>query len=1857
MLDKKALSDFIIAVRQLGGTFSGEGDDVFLHLPHGPTADELRASFGKHAPAIAQLRASKSEPSRLGAPVSQQRSFPIHSCQQGIYHSKIVSDALPQNCCFAYLVRGGLRADDLAEAYRAAMARYSALFMKLDVGSDNEPRWHLEQDCLVEIDIDPRQQSLNLHDDDSFIEYARKAASDLSLERFNTGVGPVGRISLLPLSDEVLLIVEAFDHLLVDGASLTLLHQAVASGTTINASSFEGDLYPDFLSGTPSLASVTFWEQMFSGFQHVSVTPGGKNLETLHAIVDAASIRKLDVFGRSIGASIADISFAAHCHAVARLNGVSDICTFNVRNLRSGDQELMFGHATQVVPIRVTHLWQETASCHIKRIALELARVRDNCPFPNNEVRRLTGVLGAQDPAANVFAFQDAPVLPPRFQGMVTEEISLESLYTSAGLTTICQARPNGTLKIGVSVRSDDAGAPFGKRVLELMVDFLCAITTTPDAPLGSADYLPEKDRHVIKEAGARAPDSAYRDISVEMSAGLTRDSQSVALWENGKSITKSNLKKCVAQIRAGLQALRIPRNSCVVVSTQSNERRIAAYIAVLDLHLVYVPIGTTAVDDHVATVLDLCGAAALITEESILPTGIVSDPNDWKFSQVAYVIFTSGTTGVPKGVVIGRDALSNFAYGELDRFAINSSSRVLLIAPPEVDPWIAHVSGAMIAGAALYCADPAKEDLSEFIETHQITHAFLPAALLGTLSPSKLTGLTLLATAGDKCNEESVRQLLSVVPQLINIYGPTEATISALTHKISHVNGPVPIGTPISGLAAQVLIDGVAVAPLGAPGELCLTGTGVGLGYLNSSDSGFYIADGVRGFRTGDLATVGDDGLFHIRGRLDRQIKIRGYRVELDSIERFALTCDGVIEARAIVTGNGDRRKIVLFYCGNVTPAFVQRYLRNSLPSYSFPHSVEWLPQFPLTGAGKPDDRALSALGEITGTGALLEEVCHATRSFIESWHKVFRRSPLLNEDFFESGGDSLSALVFVRSMGDKGYELSPSDLYRNSTVATLIKFVKSKETPSEPRSSDEPPPHSPLLPMQAWYYSQSFERPERWCQRIIFDCGENSDPNTVTRAMGILTSRFPILSALISEDGLKWTSDGNEATSAFLLVSDSDVPIEESVELALNWISPAIGRNIAGVLTSERFLILFIHHLVVDEWSLEQIHECLKSCFSPSTPSTTQQRDLMAFSYATAMEKRYSSGAFDLEIDAWNKTLQSGRTARRAKLTSQPEYFEFAMNFNVADFCAVHRVSRSAVFLAMLASTLEGSDSTIVDLEVNGRLSSPGTDLSRSVGWLSTHFPIILPKTNFSKELIDWMDRQISSIPDQGAGYVALRYCHGRIAEGNVGAFSVNISELDLFDKIPKSPNDELIRALDCNGRGVIFLPYEASFIFKVSAAGVTLCCHHSASAFAGTTKDMFLERLQSVLDTSRSLARNGIVPLVDLPFEAPIPVSRMQSLMLKAASIGDDVYRPKLVVRLERRGHSKDVVAKSLGNALANFPAFRWRFHKDSDGKIMQYMAPPQTDGLSIAEGNLETAQKWFDIPDHLKAADVLAGRRVMLAHLIVSESFFYVCLQFHHAVIDGASSREIIYLLKEAAYLQPKGNYDKSAASTASSIRKHIGSELRALQDTASDRSLLRNEDFSKPDGSFAVISNFTVGPEIIQSLRTAGAKNGYSLKVLVMAAVASWLSATGLAKAMAIVENGRDPSFSELSNAHGLYWYFCEFCRLDRDPVENLMIAQRLVEQSIDSVRTQPQEFLSRPDTASFNYTADDLGVKEDVICYSRDRFHFPLQVQARLSNGDILTIGVETCGLEEIKRVSVSKQLLQNFAILQAKLA
>ncbi|NNB91384.1 non-ribosomal peptide synthetase, partial [Corallococcus exiguus] len=612
-------------------------------------------------------------------------------------------------------------------------------------------------------------------------------------------------------------------------------------------------------------------------------------------------------------------------------------------------------------------------------------------------------------------------------------------------------------------------------------------VSLTTASRLGDVSLLSvEERRQLLRDFNATsAPFPGDRCIHhlFEHQAALRPDA--VAVDFGSQRLTYRQLDSQANQLAHALRSHGVGPDDLVALCLERSIELVVSLLAILKAGAAYLPLDVDYPAQRLAFMLEdapprlLLSSRALSARLSLpdaLPRLLVEEfqPGDWPASppasavtsrNLAYVDFTSGSTGRPKGVAIEhRSVLRLFHGNDFARFGPDES--FLLIAPISFDASTLELWGPLLFGGRLVVFPPQSPSdlklLRNVIEEHQVTTTFLTAGLFSQvvdLEPDALKGLRQILTGGDVVSAPHVRRVVEQLAlPVTNGYGPTESTVFAVCFRVTQpdqVGASVPIGTPIANTQVYLLDDALAPVPLGAPGELFIGGDGLARGYLSRPDltaerfvpNPFSSAPGARLYRTGDLARWREDGVLEFLGRLDHQVKLRGFRIELAEVEAALAAHPLVRQTVALVREDvpGDKRLVAYVVAQpdqSLDVTGLRDFLRERLPEFMRPASIVMLDALPLTANAKVDRKALP----VPDGSAPVRATYEAPRNELEQQLATLCGELLrvervgVHDDFFELGGHSLLATQLVsRIRTTFGVELPLRDLFEASTVAEL--------------------------------------------------------------------------------------------------------------------------------------------------------------------------------------------------------------------------------------------------------------------------------------------------------------------------------------------------------------------------------------------------------------------------------------------------------------------------------------------------------------------------------------------------------------------------------------------------------------------------------------------------------------------------------------------------------------------------------------------------------------------------------------------------------------------------------------------------
>ncbi len=988
----------------------------------------------------------------------------------------------------------------------------------------------------------------------------------------------------------------------------------------------------------------------------------------------------------------------------------------------------------------------------------------------------------------------------------------------------------------------------FEARTVERMArhwqNLLRGMLENPQASVDSLPMLDAEERYQLLE-GWNATAAEYplqRGVHRLFEEQVERTPTAPALAFGEERLDYAELNRRANRLAHALTERGVGADRLVGVAMERSIEMVVALMAILKAGGAYVPVDPEYPEERQAYMLEDSGVELLLSQSHLklpLAQGVqridLDQADAWlenhaennpgielNGENLAYVIYTSGSTGKPKGAGNRHSALSNRLCWMQQAYGLGVGDTVLQKTPFSFDVSVWEFFWPLMSGARLVVAapgdhrDPAK--LVELINREGIdTLHFVPSMLQAFLQDEDVascTSLKRIVCSGEALPADAQQQVFAKLPQagLYNLYGPTEAAID-VTHWTCVEEGKdtVPIGRPIANLGCYILDGNLEPVPVGVLGELYLAGRGLARGYHQRPGltAERFVASpfvaGERMYRTGDLARYRADGVIEYAGRIDHQVKLRGLRIELGEIEARLLEHPWVREAAVLaVDGKQLVGYVVLESESGDWRETLAAHLATSLPEYMVPAQWLALERMPLSPNGKLDRKALPA-PEVSVAQAGYSAPRNAVeRTLAEIWQDLLGVERVgLDDNFFSLGGDSIVSIQLVSRARQAGLQLSPRDLFQHQNIRSLALAAKAGAATTEqgPASGEVA-----LAPVQRWFFEQAIPNRQHWNQSLLLQARQPLDGDRLGRALERLQAQHDALRLRFREERGAWhqayaeqageplwrrQAGSEEALLALCEEAQRSLDLEQG---------PLLRALLVDMADGSQRLLLVIHHLAVDGVSWRILLEDLQRLYADLDADLGPRSS----SYQTwSRHLHEQAGARLDELDYWQAQLHDAphalpcenphgalenRHERKLVLTLDAERTRQLLQ----EAPAAYRTQVNDLLLTALARATcrwSGDASVLVQLEGHGREDlGEAIDLSRTVGWFTSLFPLRLTPAADLGESLKAIKEQLRCVPDKGVGYGLLRYLAGEEAAARLAALPqprITFNYLGRFDR----------------------------------------------------------------------------------------------------------------------------------------------------------------------------------------------------------------------------------------------------------------------------------------------------------------------------------------------------------------------------------------------------------------------------------------------------------------------------------------
>lgn len=607
------------------------------------------------------------------------------------------------------------------------------------------------------------------------------------------------------------------------------------------------------------------------------------------------------------------------------------------------------------------------------------------------------------------------------------------------------------------------------------MMEILNNVLANPEIKISDIDYLDHGEKDLLRQFNKTAVPYNLEESIVELfERQVEKFPDRIAVKYEEEKITYQELNERANQIGKILRDYGVVKDDFVAIIAERSIEMVIAVYGVLKSGGAYVPIDPNYPEDRIEYILDDCKARVILSygvtvktsakvidlekpvEEATKNLPLVNKPSD-----LAYCIYTSGTTGRPKGVMVEHRSLLNLIYSYEEIYGLTKDDTVLQFASFSFDQSVWDIFNITLIGGTLCMIRSGMysdiKTFTEYVNRQGVTVAALTPAYISECDPKEFKTLRLLDSGGEKAREDSLKEWSQYV-RMFNTYGPTEATVNAITfeYPAGFEGRMVPIGKPAHNYQVFVIKEDRLCA-IGEAGELCISGIGLARGYLNKPDltaekfsNNNSFSEG-RIYHTGDMARWLPDGNIEYLGRIDKQVKIRGFRIELGEIENVIRSQENINDAVVICKNNhADEPELhgYLVSASEIDLNSLKTKLAQTLPIYMIPSFLMQIREIPLNNSGKVNERALPNIETQCGDN-YVEPENEMEQELCMLFEKVLAVDKAgTADDFFDLGGHSLKATRLINKIESEfGIRLQISELFKFPTVKQLAGLIVGKE------------------------------------------------------------------------------------------------------------------------------------------------------------------------------------------------------------------------------------------------------------------------------------------------------------------------------------------------------------------------------------------------------------------------------------------------------------------------------------------------------------------------------------------------------------------------------------------------------------------------------------------------------------------------------------------------------------------------------------------------------------------------------------------------------------------------------------------
>jgi amino acid adenylation domain-containing protein/non-ribosomal peptide synthase protein (TIGR01720 family) len=1274
------------------------------------------------------------------------------------------------------------------------------------------------------------------------------------------------RATIIKVSDKEHILVMVRHHIATDGWSSSLIVNEFKELYASYKSGREADLpvlsfqYTDYavwqrseISGDYLSEKLDYWESKLSGVAPSALPTDyprpsvqSSHGDRVNFKLDSDRSEALRTYAKEEGVTLFMLLLSVYKVLLYRYSGQSDICIgTTVANRPQQELESMIGFFVNTLALRSDLSGNPTFNDVLKSVKQTTLEAYDHIAVPFEKI--VDRVEKTRDKSRSSL-FQVLFVLNNNPDAKVAEfsDITIESMpmdydISKFDLTIFAEDSPEG-ISFSFNYCSDLFSSSTVSALRSHYENLLDTILTNSASSIGNLEMLSAEEEQALV-VDYNTVDYALSGEETVLSlfeAQVSKIPDAVAFVYNDNRMTYKELDEASTRLAYYYQqTYGLEQNDLIGIMMDTSNWSFLGILSILKSGAGYVPIDPALPKERQLYMLQEANVKCLLIESSSLfdviefsvpvfsidiqYADIAALPEGVSFSSLAspdttaYVVYTSGTTGQPKGVQVSHKNLVDYYEGLDAKIAISANKSFGLMSSLSADLGNTVLYGSLLSGGCLHLFS--KETLMDgvklqaYFNSHpidciKIVPSHWQALRIDTelLLPART-----LIFGGDVLPVSYVKDITAQNPNvaIVNHYGPTESTIGKLLHKVDpdfdYVT--IPVGKLFSDSEAYIVSSDMSLCPIGVSGELLLGGSGISKGYLNREDltQEKFIANPFTAgkssvlYRTGDLVRRNSLGEIEFLGRVDDQVKIRGYRVELKEISRVIQGYSGIVQSEVLFREDSTGVKRLVSYLvveDGYSESDLKSYLLGIVPDYMVPQLYVVLDQMPLTSNGKIDRKALPDPG-ISNQRVYVAPVTEVEKVLVTIWQDLLNIEQVgITDNFFELGGDSIIVIQVVSRAKKKGYQIHVQDLFDYQTIEELTVAIQENNKELNTAEQGLLEGEVPLSPIQQWFFERGEEALSHFNQAILLSIDKKVTKENLEKTIDLIAKRHDSLrfryTKEIVQQEEEWKQFYGESANLYRTETIEEgkdigeaitaicVRYQESLDIEKGDLARFILIETPYSEVYNRFFMVS-HHLAVDGVSWRFIIDDIETLLAEETIDEALYLENKNNSFRDWIHKLKNfaeTEEIEAQLEYWQQTkfdytplptdFSAKKPTRETRKTQEVILNQEHTKSLLKEVNAAYNTEINDLMLSALQMTFEEVFNTqrlALGFEGHGRENIlTGIDLSGTTGWFTNKYPVILSKGDAKTDgdIIKSVKETLRRIPTKGMGYGCLRYLH---------------------------------------------------------------------------------------------------------------------------------------------------------------------------------------------------------------------------------------------------------------------------------------------------------------------------------------------------------------------------------------------------------------------------------------------------------------------------------------------------------------